>query len=412
MAACYSDIVLKKGQEHVIESDTGNNLELGFQWDFIDGKDEVDLTAQVVMFDAMGNMVESADIKQNTACNGVVKHCRDDQNVEDHELIKINLDTLEDSIEIIMFVLSAYSGGNFASVDNINVSLRSIENDESQVPICEVNVDGKDENTALIMCVIHKREDKKWIVKEIGKKAEGKHFRDCMKDLKKEVEKFIDSELVSQRILSMKETFTMQKDDIAFLPTRCDSVIIGFGWTCSGSISKIDLDASAICLDTDKKMVDIIYHEKKSGEGVTHAGDNISDDKGDNSFIRIDFNKVPETVCELYFSINIFTEGVSFSNISGAYVRLCKFTEGKDEFLPGNEMARYLLDGDNNNRGVIIAKLARGIRKGRWKLQALGQSCGGQKASDADCLDIVRGVRSPKDVVFTPERKAGCCIIL
>jgi len=410
MAACYSDIVLRKGQEHVIECDAGNNLELGFQWDFIEGKDEVDLTAQAVMFDAMGNMVDSADNKQNTACNGVVIHCKDDQIGEDDEIIKINLDSLEDSVEIIMFVVSAHSGGNFASVDNTNVSLRSIQNDESQVPICEVNVDCKGENTALIMCVIHKREDKKWIVKEIGKTTEGKHFEDCREDLRKETEKFIDSELKSQRILSMKETFTMQKDDSAFLPTRCDSVIIGFGWTCS--IGNTNLDASAICLDTDKKMVDIIHHARKSGEGVTHAGDNTSDGKGDNSFIRIDFNKVPEKICELYFAMNIFTNGVSFSNVSGAYVRLCKFTEGKDEFLPGHEMARYSLDGDNTNRGVVFAKLARGIRKGRWKLQAIGQSCGGQKASDPDCLDIVRGIRSPEDVVFTPEKSSGCCIIL
>ena len=47
----------------------------------------------------------------------------------------------------------------------------------------------------------------------------------------------------------MEKTFEMKKNDSAWLPAECKSVIIGLGWTCDGSI---DLDASIVALKADK----------------------------------------------------------------------------------------------------------------------------------------------------------------
>jgi stress response protein SCP2 len=70
-----------------------------------------------------------------------------------------------------------------------------------------------------------------------------------------------------ERLLSFEKTFTMHKNDVAVLPADFRSAVIGLGWDCEGSV---DLDASVICLDKEKKRKDIIYFSKLKGSGVFH----------------------------------------------------------------------------------------------------------------------------------------------
>jgi hypothetical protein len=49
-----------------------------------------------------------------------------------------------------------------------------------------------------------------------------------------------------ERNLSMEKTFEMRKNDSAFLPQECTSVVVGLGWTPQGYI---DLDASVVGLN-------------------------------------------------------------------------------------------------------------------------------------------------------------------
>ena len=68
-------------------------------------------------------------------------------------------------------------------------------------------------------------------------------------------------------------------------------MIVGLGWTCSGSI---DLDASIHCLDANKRCVDTISFKRKNGSGISHRGDNTTGEgTGDDERIRIEFGNVP-----------------------------------------------------------------------------------------------------------------------
>ena len=53
-------------------------------------------------------------------------------------------------------------------------------------------------------------------------------------------------------------------------------------------------------------------------------GDNTTGEgAGDDEKIRIDFDKVPKEVFELFVTVNIYSNGKTFNDVSNAYIRLC-----------------------------------------------------------------------------------------
>ena len=102
-----------------------------------------------------------------------------------------------------------------------------------------------------------------------------------------------------------------------------------------------------ICLGSDKNVIQTIYYGNKSGAGISHSGDNTTGaGSGDDEKIRIDFNSVPANVVECFVTVNIFSDGYSFSAVHDAYVRLCTLG-GRSFYSPGHELARYKLDAGN-----------------------------------------------------------------
>ena len=100
--------------------------------------------------------------------------------------------------------------------------------------------------------------------------------------MRKHVDVHIDA------VLSTEKTFQMKKDDSATIPADISAILVGLGWSCDGSI---DLDASIVLMNQNKKIVDTIYFGKLSGSGITHAGENTTGDgDGDDELIRLDLN--------------------------------------------------------------------------------------------------------------------------
>jgi hypothetical protein len=94
---------------------------------------------------------------------------------------------------------------------------------------------------------ITKRTVQEWGITRINKSASGKNFEECKDAMRKEVDKYLDLEIVGERVLSMEKTFNMKKNDVAALPPSANSVVVGLGWDCSKSV---DFDASIVCLDS------------------------------------------------------------------------------------------------------------------------------------------------------------------
>ena len=156
------------------------------------------------------------------------------------------------------------------------------------------------------------------------------------------------------------------------------TVSVGLGWDVSKIRSKglfgfgrgekdaaVDLDASCILFDANKKMVDqVSFQQLKTNCGsVEHTGDNRTGDApGADEVINVNLSKIPENVQSLVFTVNCFSE-LSFDQITAAFISIF-------DTVNNSEIARFDLSMDGgDNTGLIIGKLS---RKGDgWAFQAI-----------------------------------------
>jgi stress response protein SCP2 len=94
---------------------------------------------------------------------------------------------------------------------------------------------------------------------------------------------------------------------------------------------------------------------------------------------------------ELFVTVNIYTNGVTFQRVKNAYVRCC-VAEHKG-FNPRHVLAHYPLDGNISTRGLVFCRFKR-MGQG-WAVEALGWGCGGGMATDPACMDVVMGRQQP-----------------
>ena len=177
--------------------------------------------------------------------------------------------------------------------------------------------------------------------------------------------------------LSKGQKISLQKETQSTL----GNVMMGLGWdqkkpegfwaTLFSSGTAIDLDASCLMLDADKKLVDVVwFRQLNSKDGsIHHSGDNRTGaGEGDDEQIRVDLPHVPPQVHHLIFTINSFT-GQSFATIQNAFCRLVDSKTGK-------EIARYNLGAGGKYTAQIMARLYR--HEGDWKMHAIGEVSDGR----------------------------------
>lgn len=153
-------------------------------------------------------------------------------------------------------------------------------------------------------------------------------------------------------------------------------VAMGLGWDVRkpkgllGLFSRqggdIDLDASCLLFDANRKLVDQVWFRQLSSKdgSIVHSGDNLTGaGDGDDETINVDLTRLPASVQVLVFTVNSF-RGDAFDRIENAYCRVVDLAGGK-------ELARYDLTGSGSHTGQVMAKLVRG--SGGWDMKALGE---------------------------------------
>lgn len=170
-------------------------------------------------------------------------------------------------------------------------------------------------------------------------------------------------------------------------------ITVGLGWDPNeGMGSDFDLDASAIMINSDRKLVSeshFIFYNNLCGNGhgpkpdscernncspgkfgLIHTGDDPSggnSDGGDDESILIDLDKVSNEVQEILFVVTIDSFEVrkqNFGQVRNSYIRLV------DE-LKNEEIAKYELGEDFSiETGVEFGRLYR--KEGKWKFEASG----------------------------------------
>ena len=162
-------------------------------------------------------------------------------------------------------------------------------------------------------------------------------------------------------------------------------IICGLGWDvvqksgggffgAFGGGHDFDLDASVLCLDSNKRIADIkdiVYfgNLKHQSGAIAHQGDNLTGaGDGDDEVIVVDLPKIPQRISRLVFVVNIYEciqRKQDFSQVENAFVRLVNRANNK-------ELARYDLSGSNyaGMTGMTLAEIYR--HNDEWKMAAIG----------------------------------------
>jgi len=151
---------------------------------------------------------------------------------------------------------------------------------------------------------------------------------------------------------------------------------IGLGWDPNeGTGHAFDLDASAIMIDSSRKLVGedyfVFYNNLSSPDGaLTHTGDDPTggnSDGDDDEAIIIDLDKVDARVEEILFVVTIEDferRKQNFGQVRNSYIRVVDNSNHE-------EIAKYELDEDFSiETGVEFGRLYK--RNGSWKFEASG----------------------------------------
>lgn len=151
------------------------------------------------------------------------------------------------------------------------------------------------------------------------------------------------------------------------------TIKMGLGWD-TGS-RDVDLDASCVLLDAEKKLVDQVwFRQLKSRCGaIVHSGDNRTGaGDGDDEVITVNLDKIPAAVTHVVFTVNSFL-GQKFDVVDNAFVRMVNGAGGA-------ELCRFTLDAKVPNTAMIMARLYR--HNGEWKFAAIGEPADGRTVQD------------------------------
>nr|WP_314494870.1 TerD family protein [uncultured Chryseobacterium sp.] len=151
---------------------------------------------------------------------------------------------------------------------------------------------------------------------------------------------------------------------------------IGLGWDPNeGTGYDFDLDASAIMIDNQRKLVSedyfVFYNNLNSPDGaLTHTGDDPSgknSDGDDDEAIMIDLEKVDHRVEEILFVVTIEDferRRQNFGQVRNSYIRIVDQDTNQ-------EIAKYELDEDFSiETGIEFGRLYK--KGGSWKFEASG----------------------------------------
>lgn len=176
-----------------------------------------------------------------------------------------------------------------------------------------------------------------------------------------------------------------QKVDLTKSHPGLSKLGLGLGWDVKkGSGSAFDLDAAAIMLDANKKLLhgekkNVIFFGNLAGPGVNHSGDNLTGEgEGDDEVINVDLNGLPSDCSELLLVINIYeaeNRKQNFGQVERAFVRAFD-GDSKEELHNDGKPVRFDLSEDYSAfNAMVMGKIYR--HEGEWKFQAIGEGKNG-----------------------------------
>lgn len=194
------------------------------------------------------------------------------------------------------------------------------------------------------------------------------------------------------------ETLNLSKGDLLNLSKQnsiLSNINLGLGWDASVNGRELDLDVTAIMVNEDNKIFDMIYFGNLQGLGVKLNGDNrTGHGENDDEIITIDFNSISKQVKYIGVFVNIFDAcGRDFSKVRNAYIRMVNNDTNE-------EVCRYALN--ENGRGFNAFHFANLEKvEGEWIFTAIGEGTNGRMLTLREYF--INKVNGKKEPVSRPE---------
>jgi len=388
---------------------------LGLAWDNAPG--QVDLDVQAVAFDPNGKLLDAVYYNNLKALGKGLTHSGDETTGEksgQDEVVWVNLDKISGQVGLVVFVVAAHSGGHLRDARNgvFSIFQDSLGNKSGSFPL-ENSIEEVDLVGALLQV------GNGWSFKTIEVPArDGKHFIDILEPV---IGDFVRS-VIPRAPRRIKAAFAMEKGSVVDLPQSKDlrTVKVGLGWDTGGS--GVDVDVSAVLLDSRGASIDAVFFGNLSAHGVTHSGDNLTGaGSGDDEVITVNLQALTPAVQQIAFVINVYTQTKTFAQVANPFCRVMQ--ENNSE-----ELCRYMLSEAGTTEALVIARLFKDASGVRWGFQALGQPATGRtwKASIPTitrlCAQSARAMQAQPEfggaqfggarpMAQTTERQGGeCCV--
>jgi stress response protein SCP2 len=277
-----------------------NRIKFGLAWDEEQGH-HIDLDSSCVAVDKKGNLLihESAYYGNLTNSNHSLQHSGDEKTGEaigDDERILIDLDRIPSEVLAMYFILSiATPDRTFRDVKVARVRIVSTETSQG---ICRY-VPNKmaADNTSLFLCRLHRTGNTNWIFTPIEEgDAHARDFGTLIPKINSYTRDLVLCIKIDphDRVAILRKEGTIRISDFYPGSKIPPLVSIVLAWDVTGG-SSIDLDASAILLDQNFQLQDLVFFKQlvsKDGS-IRHSGDERKgNESGDDEIINISLTHV------------------------------------------------------------------------------------------------------------------------
>ena len=388
-------------------------LRMGTCWDPM-GIQTFDLDAACSVFDACGLMLDCCFFNNTHALGGGIVHSGDSTDGKapgEDEFITINLAMVPPHAAALMLTVHCYEKGDFRKCESAQAHLSM----NGQVCVTYSMGSLGSATSAVFMIIQRNADGASWSATP-ARNTMNAPIRTPTDALPTMLSLLKIDPTLQRELASRQPVLSVKKGQSLTIPFNMGSVGVGLGWN-----SRVDVDASAICLNIRGVMVDKISYQKLTGlnGNVKHSGDNrTGEGSGDDETIKVELAKIPVDVTHIFFVINVFSGG-SFSDVQGEYARLVDFTQGQ----AGKEFCRVGEMDSGSMNGLVFAVLYRGVAPNNqwWHYAAIGTHAMGKVAQELvdECQawqqGQVSGKIKPQEVdprqtlVLGPKGGGGIC---
>jgi len=382
----------------------GSGIQVSLQWQLANGS-KTDLDTSCVAVDRFGQVlmdetVYFGDIENS---NRSICHSGDEQyGGGKGEIIRCKLDSVRQHVKALYFLLTiATPGKSFEDVKSASIM---VSGESDKYTLCKFTPSLAGDHTAMFLMRITRKEGGYgWTMTVIeDSNHTARDFGTLIPEIKGYSRDFAPNIVIDprERIAVMRKGGAIRiRDYLSPSQPLPNKVTFGLAWDVTNGMN-IDLDASAICLDSSLNLIEIVYfkHLRSNDNTIIHGGDEREgDEAGDDEKIHLYLNDINPNVAHIGFVINSYS-GQELDDISKASCHLFDSETKKD-------IARYQLTANralDKHTGLVMSSLYR--ENGAWCLRIIAEAAHGRVASElVDELQAVLRRNPPPPPAVVPE---------